>query len=412
MDNSHDVLNSTDRNDIESDKAAAAFDAAQAERDIDVQTGPEGANAAAAAPTGTGGIDARAEPPSAPSIVGTSGDDTLTGTDGPDVIFARAGDDVVRAGAGDDIVSGGPGADQLFGELDNDQLFGGPDNDTLSAGPGDDVLFGGPGDDFLSAGRTAGGLGSQGDLVFGGAGNDQIRMADVNDPTGEGGGTAYGGPGDDVIQDGILSSRLFGGPGNDTISGIEGSDVIYGGAGNDILSATTPTGAVGGAVLFGGAGNDRLSGGFATPAMHGGPGDDVLQLGQSEPDPRFVPAGFELVFDGGTGFDTLRFAPGTALSPGTDVTLSQNDDVNGIEQIVMLNAIDRLTVDRAGVLGASDETDTLIVDTTRQFDGGRIDAIGAWTQAGTQDVGGLTFDQWQLDGAMLLVNPSIDFHLL
>jgi hypothetical protein len=64
------------------------------------------------------------------------------------------------------------------------------------------------------------------------------------------------------------------------------------------------------------------------------------------------------------------------------------------------------------VIGASDETDTLIVDKSGQFEGGRVIAQGDWQLAGTQDIHGIAFNEWHADDAILLVHPTIDFDSL
>jgi hypothetical protein len=43
------------------------------------------------------------------------------------------------------------------------------------------------------------------------------------------------------------------------------------------------------------------------------------------------------------------------------------------------------------------------------FSGGRIIAQGSWQLVGTQDIGGIAFNEWHADSAVLLVNPTIDF---
>ena len=125
------------------------------------------------------------------SILGGSGNDTLTGTAGDDVIdgnnnpvnpnaadsdtlnggagndmlFGRGGDDVLNGGIGNDTLDGGDGNDVLNGGADNDTLLGGNGNDTLDAGTGTDTLNGGAGND-----RLTGGAGN--DAIDGGADTD------------------------------------------------------------------------------------------------------------------------------------------------------------------------------------------------------------------------------------------------
>jgi Ca2+-binding RTX toxin-like protein len=76
------------------------------------------------------------------SIVGTSGNDTLTGTSGNDVIKGGKGDDIIQGGSGDDTLRGGQGNDILIGGLGNDVLHGGRGMDAFlhSVGDGQDTI--------------------------------------------------------------------------------------------------------------------------------------------------------------------------------------------------------------------------------------------------------------------------------
>jgi Ca2+-binding RTX toxin-like protein len=77
------------------------------------------------------------------TIVGTSGNDSLSGTAGPDVIVALGGNDTVNGGRGNDVVCGGPGTDKLRGQGGGDRLFGEAGADRLYGGGGNDALDGG-----------------------------------------------------------------------------------------------------------------------------------------------------------------------------------------------------------------------------------------------------------------------------
>lgn len=341
-------------------------------------------------------------------IVGTNGPDDLTGTDQNDLVRGRGGDDNVDGAGGLDIVFGGPGNDRLTGEIvfggrgDDTMVgdfgsrsvdhwfFGGRGNDTIEGSFGDDFIFGGSGNDQV--------IGNDGfNTIFGGDGNDDLQLS-VPGRGAPGGGTAYGGAGDDVIRGGAAADLIFGGTGNDTIFPGEGNDFAFGEEGDDTLGwgALDPVGA---GTLDGGPGNDTLFGTQVSPAMFGGDGDDLLRAGRFEP--QSAAPDFKLVFDGGPGNDTLD-----VRIPG-GLILSADDIVSGIERILLSGGT--LTLDVAGVLGASDETDTLIVDDGGPSGTGRIVATGAWQLTGSQDIDGVTFNQWQLDEATLLVRPTIDF---
>jgi Ca2+-binding RTX toxin-like protein len=88
------------------------------------------------------------------TIVGTTGDDTLSGTTGPDVIVGLSGNDTISGLDADDRLCGGTGADTLVG------------------GDGDDHLSGGR--DFLEDVTDDGDFISFGDDLDGGAGNDEL----------------------------------------------------------------------------------------------------------------------------------------------------------------------------------------------------------------------------------------------
>ncbi len=109
-----------------------------------------------------------------PTIVGTSGNDSITGTPGPDVIAGGGGydsiqglggDDVICGGDGNDQIFGGEGNDRIFGDAGNDQLWGEAGNDTIAGGTGADRLTGGEGNDALDGGADA-------DQCLGDAGTD------------------------------------------------------------------------------------------------------------------------------------------------------------------------------------------------------------------------------------------------
>lgn len=174
------------------------------------------------------------------TIIGTSGDDSLTGTAGVDVIAGLQGDDIIDGLGGDDVICGGQGNDTVYGGDGFDIIFGAQGNDTLHAAKGASSptradsrgarMFGGAGNDTMYGSsrwdRMQGGLGR--DVLFGFEGRDWIR----------GGGDA------DQLFGGGNIDDLHGGNGNDQIS-VEGADSIRGGAGAmdvcDIPQGTTPS---------------------------------------------------------------------------------------------------------------------------------------------------------------------------
>ena len=101
-----------------------------------------------------------------PTIVGTTGNDTLNGTELPDVISPLGGADVINGLGGDDVVCGSDGNDRLMGGAGRDSLFGAKGKDRLNGGAGKDRLVGGKGKDRLNGGKGK-------DVCKGGAGSDR-----------------------------------------------------------------------------------------------------------------------------------------------------------------------------------------------------------------------------------------------
>lgn len=316
------------------------------------------------------------------TVFGTEAGDTLAGTDAADTIYGFDGNDTITGAGGDDHLFGGVGDDTLYGD---DPGPGTGGNDVLFGGDGDDALYGGVGRNTL----------------FGGDGNDLMHIGVPGTLAIVTSGRADGGDGDDRIFGGPGDHVLLGGAGNDVLSDAEGNDRLFGGAGDDQLFGNVVFAAVGVAQLFGGDGNDLLSGSFATPSMYGGEGDDVLRLGAFDPNFDTAPDR-PWDFDGGTGIDILDVSRRSSLE--SPITLSADDNVIGIERIDLGSA--SLALDAAGVLGASDETDTLFVQSEP---GARIDAAGAWQAAGTQTVDGVAYAGWTLDGATLFVDSDVTF---
>jgi len=167
--------------------------------------------------------------PTAATIVGTMGNDTLTGTPGRDVIAGLGGDDVIDGGGGNDLICGGDG---------NDRLAGGAGEDVLSGDAGDDALDGGAqpanGTDF--AGYDASPAAVTASLSTGtatGWGSDQLRGIEgiSGSPLGD---TLTGNGGDNVLLGHRGNDRLNALAGSDLVSGTEGNDTMNGGAGADL----------------------------------------------------------------------------------------------------------------------------------------------------------------------------------
>ncbi len=226
------------------------------------------------------------------TIVGTTGDDSLTGTDGDDVIVGGEGLDSIHGGPGDDRICGGPTVVPLDGD---------PAIQFLDGGTGDDLVEGGSGSDGL--------VGDAGvDLLLGNGGRD----------------TLHGGP--DGIPSGEIDT-LRGGSGNDHITS-ESGDRVFGDRGSDTFEAST-----GAAVYDGGAGADRFASGPGNDIFRGGAGRDVVSYVMTVVDSSItsshcndINADLARGFARGVGFgrDTLRGIENLWTSGGSDVLKGNN----------------------------------------------------------------------------------------
>jgi Ca2+-binding RTX toxin-like protein len=185
-----------------------------------------------------------------------------------DVAIVGAEHVVVNGGGGDDIIDGSglfgtsapyPTALSLFGGLGDDTLVGGAGDDTLSGDAGNDFLSGGKGANTYSCGSTNDGTdviavtATAVDTVdYSQRFNSLSVVLDGSASSGETGEN-------DTIPDTV--SKVYGGSGNDTLSAAGSAlpHTLLGGAGND--------------TLIGGNGLDLLDGGNGTSEVDG---DDVF----------------------------------------------------------------------------------------------------------------------------------------
>ncbi len=100
---------------------------------------------------------------------------------------------------------------------------------------------------------------------------------------------ARGGLGNDSLGGGGAQDSLDGGPGNDALTGNDGPDALEGKDGNDVLN--------------GNEGTDSVNGADGSDVSHGGPGDDSLFEANGGPSDLLSD-----LYDGGSGFDRLRYA--------------------------------------------------------------------------------------------------------
>lgn len=92
----------------------------------------------------------------APTMFGTTLNDTIDGTAYRDVIVGLAGHDRISGLAGNDLLCGNAGRDTLNGNAGNDTLAGGAGSDRLTGGPGTDKAVGGGGTDTCDAETVVG----------------------------------------------------------------------------------------------------------------------------------------------------------------------------------------------------------------------------------------------------------------
>ncbi len=184
-----------------------------------------------------------------------TGDDSLV-----DVSISGAEHVTVNGGGGDDIIDGSgvfgtnlpyPTALSLFGGLGNDTLVGGAGDDTLSGDAGNDFLSGGKGANTYACGSTNDGTdvitvtATAVDTVdYSQRFNPVLALLDASASSGEAGendsipdtvSKVYGGSGNDILSaaGSFLPHALLGGPGNDTLIGGNGLDSLDGGNGSN-----------------------------------------------------------------------------------------------------------------------------------------------------------------------------------
>jgi Ca2+-binding RTX toxin-like protein len=246
------------------------------------------------------------------TVMGGSGDDTLTATVNSKTLYGLNGNDTIQGGSGDDRLVGGNG---------DDSINGGSGRDTLIGGAGADIMLGGGGVDSVSYYNSSQAViakidglpdsGSKGEddtigtdiyNLTGGTGNDQLfgtKHANILDG-GAGNDSLVGFNGNDLLTGDAGSDTLNGGNNNDTLDGGLNGDRLIGGKGIDTADYSSRTtnlslsidnrandGATGEfdkidadvEVLLGGSGNDRISAGAFPVTINGGAGNDTIRGG-------------------------------------------------------------------------------------------------------------------------------------
>jgi len=223
--------------------------------------------------------------PTALSLNGGAGNDTLTGGDGADTFVGGAGNDAIAGGNGADTAdySGSEsrvnvdltaGTAPVDGEGGSDTLasiatvLGSPFNDRLHGGAsGTDTLLGEDGNDVLVSGAAN-------DTMNGNLGVNTVSYADapaavhVDLVAGTGGGAGSGGDSLLNIQritGSAFADTLTGDSDNNRIAGLAGNDTESGGLGNDTFGmGATPDGSD---VIAGGPGVDTVLYNLRTTAI-------------------------------------------------------------------------------------------------------------------------------------------------
>ena len=167
--------------------------------------------------------------------------------------------------------------------------------------------------------------------------------------------------------------------------------VIFGGA---FGGAVTTTGTAAAEILIGSQGDDTLTGGGGADVIRAGAGDDLLSIG----DTSFAR------LDGGSGFDTLLLDGAFDLD---FTTIDSSSKVTGIEAIDLSGSGDNvLTLNAQDLLQLSDETSDLFVFGDS---GDQVRLEGAFTDDGTEEVDGTTYNVYSFDGteARLLAETDV-----
>jgi len=361
--------------------------------------------------TGSAFADTLTGDANANTISGGAGNDIIAGRGGADVLDGGTGTDTVdySAAAAGVIVSLALGTASNDGDGSSDTLTnfenvtGSAFNDTIEGGAGNNTLVGGAGTDTVSyADATAGvtvNLATTTAQNTVGAGTDTITgfenltgSAFADTLTGDGNNNVIEGlAGNDVMVGGLgtdtvtyvdaasavtvslatTAAQNTVGAGTDTISGFEN---LTGSAFNDTLTgdanANVLQGLAGNDLLSGGAGNDTLDGGtgtdtatFASAAsavtvdLHAGTatgdGTDTLisieNVTGSTHNDTIISNSSDNVLDGGTGTDTVSYAPAAShvtvdLSTGT-ATGDGNDTLSNFENVIGSAFDDTITGD-------------------------------------------------------------------
>ena len=288
------------------------------------------------------------------------------------VDFNGAGADTltIEGTSGDDTISLGreltnPNGDQL---VTANLAWGRVSTGVISAAAGDRIVVNGlEGNDTIIANRsvmtTAVVPGSVGDALVtlnGGDGNDVLS---VDSPVGQSNNSINGNAGNDAISGGLGNDTFDGGTGDDTFAGNGGTDNTGGGAGVSIGDSILVTGTEGSDIIslgLNGAGlliatvngltttyANFIGGPVATAGLErilveGLGGDDQLTVDSTN---GALPFSNGVVYNGGTGSDTLTLTGGVATSSTYTVGPNPGDGVHtlvigGVTQTVSFTGLE------------------------------------------------------------------------
>lgn len=276
------------------------------------------------------------------TILGLTGNDTLTGNSladiieggvGNDRLFGLGGNDILNGGDGDDFLDGGSGDDYLSGEIGNDTLFGSLGSDFFNGGAGTDVA------NYSSFGSSITLL-PTGSILKGGGATDQlfqvetiIANAGFSNNTIDASSAASPGFINVDLSAATNNLRVLGGPvltftvtNFDDVIGTNQSDVITGDNQRNILSGNG-----GNDSINGGLNNDSLSGGLGIDTLNGGSGIDTLtgngdadtfvfQFGQSTISDLTLP---DQITDFAIGTDRIDLLLSTGAATGAPLSFTR-----------------------------------------------------------------------------------------
>jgi Ca2+-binding RTX toxin-like protein len=379
-------------------------------------------------------------------ITGTGFADSMIGGTGDDSLSGGGGNDTLRGGTGYDYVYGGEGNDSLADDANGGYWLGEAGNDTIAVTLGGTFIgytpyaYGGEGNDSLTlSGDGFGGI--TGAYVYGDAGDDTI-LAGGTPP----GHVVSGGEGNDSVQGSAGADQIYGEAGNDTVDGGAAEDILDGGDGNDLLvvdslgdQVTDASGAdtiqaslswtltagfealrlTGAASLSGtgtnnadriegNTGNNSLSGLNGGDTLDGGAGADTLSGGSGN-DVFLVDSAGDVVIEAsvaGAGADTVRASVSHSLGANVEALVligsAGNGTGNGGANTVQGSAGDNILDGGAGAdsLVGGAGNDLYRVDATGDA---ILDSAGADTVAATLNwTLGSGLEALLLDGAASL----------